>query len=107
MTTQEKQAERRRLWGERIGEQKQSGKSIRAYCRERGEKEQAFYYWRQVLRRPAKPLRFALVESNVNLPGQKEKIEILLTSGERMQVAPGVDVATLRLVLGVLREAQA
>ena len=106
MTTQEKQAERRRLWSERIGEQKQSGKSIRAYCRERGEKEQAFYYWRQVLRRPCKPLRFVLVERN-NLPGQKEKIEILLTSGERMQVAPGVDVATLRLVLGVLREAQA
>jgi hypothetical protein len=29
---------------------------------------------------------------------------VILTSGERLRIAPGVEAATLRLVLSVLRE---
>jgi hypothetical protein len=31
-------------------------------------------------------------------------VEVILASGERVRIVPGVDAATLRLVLNVLRE---
>jgi transposase-like protein len=105
MTIQEKRAEQRQLWHELIAEQKKSGKSIRAFCQERGQKEHLFYFWRKQLAPPAKAVRFALVETNGGLP--REKIEIVLNSGEKLRLAPGADAATLRMVLAVLREARA
>ena len=105
MNTQEKRAEQRQLWRELIAEQKESGKSIRAFCQERGQKEHLFYFWRQRLAPPEKAVRFALVETNGGLP-VRETIEILLNSGEKLRIAPGADAATLRMVLGVLREAR-
>src|ERR1017187_7963673 len=109
MTTQEERAERRKLWGELIADQQQSGKSISAFCRERGQKAHLFYYWRQRLRSnpaAAKAVRFALVETNSGVP-VRERIEIALNSGEKLRIAPGADAATLRMVLVVLREARA
>jgi transposase-like protein len=109
MTTQEDRAEQRKLWGELIAEQKQSGKSISGFCRARGQKAHLFYYWRQRLTSDSaaeKAVRFALVETNGGVP-VRERIEILLDSGEKLRVAPGADAATLRMVLGVLREARA
>jgi transposase-like protein len=108
MSTEEKQ-ERRKLWGELIADHQQSGKSISAFCRERGQKAHLFYYWRQRLtsdRGPERALRFALVETNGSLP-VCERIEIALNSGEKLRIAPGADAATLRMVLAVLREARA
>lgn len=109
MTTQEERLEQRKLWGELIADQQQSGKSISAFCRERGQKAHLFYYWRQRLApdaAPEKTVRFALVETNRGLPVQ-ERIEIALDSGEKLHIAPGADAATLRTVLAVLREARA
>jgi transposase-like protein len=106
MTTQEKRAEQRQLWRELIAEQKKSGKSIRAFCQEHGQKEHLFYFWRKQLAPPEKAVRFALVETNGGLP-VREKIEIALASGEKLGIAPGADAATLRMVLAVLREARA
>ena len=96
-----KQEERRELWRERIAQQETSGQSIRAFCRERGLKEPAFYGWRQRLRKQNTPVRFALVESK---PGEETAapIELMLASGDRLRIPP--DAATLKLVLAVLRE---
>jgi len=47
-----------------------------------------------------------LVETNGGLL-VREKIEIVLNSGEKLRLAPGADAATLRMVLAVLREARA
>lgn len=107
MTTQEERAERRKLWGELIADQQQSGKSISAFCRDRGQKAHLFHYWRQRLTSepaPEKAVRFALVETNTSLA--RERIEIALDSGEKLRIAPGADAATLRMVLAVLREAR-
>jgi len=49
-------------------------------------------------------VKFALVEVNVGSPGNAIPIEVLLASGERLRIPPGFDAATLRSVLGVLRE---
>jgi len=46
-------------------------------------------------------MKFALVETNRSAPAA---VEVMLTSGERLRIAPGIDAATLRLVLSVLRE---
>jgi transposase-like protein len=108
MSTAEKQ-ERYRLWRERIADQQQSGKSIRAFCRERGQKAHLFYYWRRRLTSdlaPEKTVRFALVETNTGLP-QRERIELRLETGEKLGIWPGADAATLRMVLAGLREARA
>lgn len=34
----------------------------------------------------------------------KARVELVLATGDRVQIAPGVDAAMLRMVLGVLRE---
>lgn len=58
-----KAEQRREQWRQRIAEQESSGQSIRAYCRERGLPEHAFYGWRQRLRKQSAPVKFALVET--------------------------------------------
>ncbi len=99
MSTQQEQ--RREQWRQRIGQQESSGQSIRAFCRERGLKEPAFYGWRQRLRKQNTPVGFALVETK---PAQETvpPIELILARGERLRIPH--DAATLKLVLAVLRE---
>jgi hypothetical protein len=43
------QIERRELWRWRISEQESTGQAIRAFCREHGLRESAFYAWRKRL----------------------------------------------------------
>jgi hypothetical protein len=96
-----KQEQRREQWRQRIEEQESSGQPIRAFCRERGLKEPAFYGWRQRLRKQNTPLRFALVETKP----PKETVpplELILASGDRLRIPH--DAAALKLVLAVLRE---
>jgi hypothetical protein len=49
-------------------------------------------------------MKFALVETNRSAPTSVAAMEVILTSGERLRIVPGIDAATLRLVLSVLRE---
>ncbi len=93
--------QRREEWRQRIGQQEGSGQSIRAFCRERGLKEHAFYGWRQRLRKQNTPVRFALVETK-SAGETVPAIELMLPSGERLRIPS--DAATLKLVLAVLRE---
>jgi len=103
-----KQAEERReLWRQRVEQQKSSGQTVRAFCREQNIGEHSFYLWRRQLGSPAeKPIRFALVETATTLgethPPGHTQLELTLHSGERLQIP--ADAATLRLVLNVLRE---
>ncbi|HUM06517.1 MAG TPA: transposase [Terriglobales bacterium] len=91
-------------WRERIAEQQSSGLSVKQFCKERGLSSWSFYKWRKQLRE-AGPVRFALVERRT----QREQgttnaeLELVFASGERLQIQRGVDGATLRTVLEVLR----
>lgn len=73
---------------------------MRAFSKQHRTSEHSFYQWRKRLREQL-PMKFALVETNRSAPAA---VEVMLTSGERLRIAPGIDAATLRLVLSVLRE---
>ena len=91
-------------WAERIATQQRSGISVKQFCQERGLTECSFYAWRKRLRESG-PVRFALVERS---PRRQERtaeaaLELVLATGERLRIGAGVDIATLRSVLAVLR----
>ena len=94
---------RREHWQELITQHERSGLTVQAFCAQQGVTAASFYQWRKQLRDNS-PMRFALVEQSVDGLRRNPSVELVLASGERVQVAPGTDAATLRMVLEVLRE---
>jgi transposase-like protein len=97
------QEERRQFWRKLIAAQEQGGLSVRAFCQQYRTSEHSFYQWRKRLAEKF-PTKFARVETNRSAPAAVAAVEVILASGERLRIAPGIDAATLRLVLSVLRE---
>jgi transposase-like protein len=97
------QAARLDFWRQLIAKQEQSGVSVRAFCQQHRTSEYSFYHWRKRLREEL-PMKFALVETSRSAPTAGATVEVMLTTGERLRIVPGVEAATLRLVLSVLRE---
>ena len=91
-------------WAERIAAQQRSGMSVKQFCKEQGLTEYSFYAWRKRLREEG-PVRFALVERNARRQERvaEAALELVLATGERLRIGTGVDPATLRAVLDVLR----
>jgi hypothetical protein len=102
-TNNEKDLPRREYWRELVSQQEQSGLSVHAFCKQRDVTEASFYNWRKQLRNN-NSVGFALVDASGKGCKPKSPVELVLATGDRVQIAPGVDAATLRLVLGVLRE---
>lgn len=86
-----------------VAQQEQSKLAVRAFCAQHGLREQAFYQWRRRLRSSA-PVSFALVETQEAGRPKATWLELHLAGGERLAIGAGVDAATLRSVLAVLRE---
>jgi hypothetical protein len=97
------QAARLEFWRQLIAAQQQSGMSVRAFCQQCRTSEYSFYHWRKRLAEQL-PMKFALVETSRSAPAAVAAVEVILASGERLRIAPGMEAATLRLVLSVLRE---
>jgi transposase-like protein len=93
---------RRECWSKLLAEQQTSGQPVRPFCRERGITEPAFYYWRKRLRENG-TVRFALLQTKAATTDAAPTIELVLSTGERLRIANGVDAATLRLVLDAVR----
>jgi len=91
-------------WAERIAAQQRSGMSVKQFCKEQRLTECSFYAWRKRLQQSG-PVRFALVERSARRQERSAGplLELVLATGERLRIASGVDVATLRTVLDVLR----
>lgn len=96
------QESRRNDWNELVGEQEASGQGVQAFCQERGIKPNSFYRWRKRLQQN-QPVRFALLEPEEEIAVRAPDLKVILASGDRLRVANGVDAATLRLVLEMLR----
>lgn len=103
MPDSQKQRPRCDYWAELISQQEQSGLTVHAFCEQHGVTEASFYGWRKQLRGTA-PVGFALVEAKGSGLKPGSAVELVLPTGERVQISAGTDAATLRMVLGVLRE---
>ncbi len=91
-------------WAERIAAQQRSGMSVKQFCKEQGLTEYSFYAWRKRLQEKM-PVRFALVERSARHQERTAEavLELVLATGERLRIGPGVDFTTLRTVVDVLR----
>ena len=96
--------QKERQWRHRIDQWRVSGLSVRAFCARHGLATASFYNWRRVLERRAME-RPAFVPVQVVadvVPAQASALELVLTDGRTVRVAPGFDAATLRQLLTVL-----
>ncbi len=98
-------------WRGLISDQEISGQSIAAFCRARDVSESLFHYWRKRLREVATP-RF--VEVQVAEPQLRPRhsrsaagstIEVRLSNGRSLMVAPEFDASHLRALLAVVESA--
>jgi transposase len=94
---------RQKRWAELIRKHGRSGLSVSAFCREHGISDQSFYNWRKRFS-GSEQVRFALVDTGEQVAKGRLPVELILASGDRLGIASGVDAATLRTVLSVLRE---
>jgi hypothetical protein len=92
-------------WAERIAAQQRSGISVKQFCKEQGLTEYCFYAWRKRLQK-REAVRFALVDRGAarQEPATEAALELVMATGERLRIGAGVDAATLRTVLEVLRQ---
>jgi len=95
-------------WRSLMAEQKASGQSVAAFCRTRGVREALFYYWKKQLQEAA---RSQFVEVQVAKPdlcqrhsgaGLGSTIEVRLSNGRSLMVAPEFNAGHLRALLAVL-----
>lgn len=92
--------EKHEYWSKLITEQKASGQTIRAFCKERGVADHCFYFWRRRLGLGrSEAVQFALLKTVAGTA----PLELVLASAERLRIANGVEAATLRVVLDALR----
>ena len=78
--------------------------SVKQFCKEQGLTEYSFYAWRKRLQERGL-VRFALVERSARGRERTAEavLELVLATGERLRIGPGVDIPTLRTVLDMLR----
>jgi transposase-like protein len=94
---------RSQYWRDVIQQQAASGESVSAFCAERGLTEQSLYSWRKRLSDQT-PVSFALVTTGRTDQSPSAPLELELDAGRRLRIPCGVDAATLRTVLAILRE---
>jgi transposase-like protein len=101
----------RAKWRNLVSEQEESGQRVAAFCLGRGLARRQFYYWKKQLRRTASP---QFVELQVARPYPKQKhsrslpaatIEVRLSNGRSLMVAPEFDASHLRALLAVVESA--
>jgi len=93
-------------WRELISEQEQGGKSVAAFCRERGVPASQMFYWKRRLQeRPADGFVQLTVEpasKSEQVATRRSGIEVRLIGGRSILVEPGFDASHLRALLAVL-----
>ncbi len=78
--------QKREYWSNLIAEQKGSGQTIRAFCREQSVGDHSIYYWRNRLENSA-PVQFALLRTVASAV----PLELILANGEQLRIRNGVN----------------
>ena len=98
-------------WRSLVSEQEESGQSIAAFCRTRELRKCQFYYWKKRLREIAMP---PFVEVQVTKPHVRPShchtalgstIEVRLSNGRSLMVAPEFDATHLQALLAIVESA--
>src|SRR5512133_2750578 len=92
-------------WKKLVSEQRGSGQSVAAFCRERGLPVSQLFAWRKRLRQaPPKPfVEVQLVGAQPRpVAGNGRAIEIRFPGGHSIFVEPGFDAIHLRAVVAAL-----
>lgn len=107
MARHERDQELERSWRRRLREHKQSGRTVRDFCRIHQLPESSFHFWRRNIEqrdreRVAKRAPAFVPVTLVEAKPMASPIDIHLTGGRRVRVRPGCDRELLALVLAVL-----
>ena len=98
-------------WRSLLREQEESGQSVAAFCRSRGLRKSQFYYWKKRLREVAAPQFVELQVAKPTLrmrhlnPAAGSTIEVRLSNGRSLMVAPEFDVSHLLALMAVVESA--
>ncbi len=103
----ERGAEAAARWRGLVSEQVEGGKSVAAFCRERGVPASQMFSWKKRFREKeaAKFVEVAVTPAveSTSMPATRGRaIEVRLKGGRSLVVEPGFDASHLRLLLGVL-----
>jgi transposase-like protein len=94
--------EARAKWRRIVAEQKRSGQSVAAFCRERGLCAPQFFAWKKRLGEAAAEKFVAVHVVEAGAPSSSRAIEVRLCGGRSIMVEPGFEAAHLRAVLAAL-----
>jgi hypothetical protein len=93
-------------WQNLISEQGRSGQSAAAFCRDRGVIKHQFFYWKKRLQRSATSQFVAVQIASAKEPTTRAAlstpIEVRLSNGRSLVVAPNFDANHLRALLAVV-----
>ena len=99
-------AEAESKWLGLISEQEQSGRTVAAFCRERGIPASQIFAWKRRKREQARSafvqLKVAPVDEQEQIAARRSGIEVRLVGGRSLVVEPGFDASHLRALLAVL-----
>jgi hypothetical protein len=93
-------------WRSLVSEQEESGQSIATFCRTRELCKRQFYYWRKRLRATPPFVEVQVTKPQVrprhgdSAPGST--IEVRLSNGRSLMVAPEFNVTHLRALLAIV-----
>lgn len=96
-----KSLEREKFWRGLIREQKSSGLSISAFCREREVSVASFFSWRKRLGQRSEPTPAAAQFVAIDLPAAAP-FEVRLPNGCRILVPARFDASSLSSIIDVL-----
>jgi transposase len=98
-------------WSVRVAEWRASGLTAKEFCQAREYSAQNLLYWSSTLRRraseqgrPGRDVTLArVIRRDLHAPAQKTPAAIVVrTRAVRVEIRPGVDAATLAVVLAAL-----
>jgi hypothetical protein len=110
-TRKQRSADKERFWRRTLRQWRQSGLSVRAFCRLHDLPEPHFYFWRRALDERDRDTPAFVPVQVVPEPGPVQPsdvpasgLELLLAGGRVLRINPGFDADTLRRLLTLLEE---
>jgi len=110
---QPRDSRKEQFWRDVLRCWRESGLSVRAYCRQRGLAEPSFYFWRRALAERREPaaatahapeVRFVPLTVRSESVAVEAPVEIVLANGRRLRLPVGVAAGVVRELLAVLEE---